>query len=301
MWMNTGPCGAYPISWPGCCPWPSGATGMTGPTGPTGPTGATGATGPKGATGATGPTGPTGIAGATGPKGATGATGPTGPTGITGATGPKGATGATGPTGPTGITGATGPKGATGATGPTGPTGATGATGATGPTGPTGATGATGAIGPTGATGSTGMTGATGPAGTRPEDSCAYYYAYQSLFTPGTQLTLFPGVTDPTGQIVQTNATTIALQPGYYLVNLKVSAVFSTPNYLQVTPSFNGSPRLENGIYFATTANGSSACGAATLILAAPQATTFTLTYSGSGTARDGEINLTFLKLSRTV
>lgn len=265
MWMNTGPCGAYPISWPGCCPWPSGATGMTGPTGPTGPTGATGATGPKGATGATGPTGPTGIAGATGPKGATGATGPTGPTGITGATGPKGATGATGPTGPTG------------------------------------ATGATGAMGPTGATGSTGMTGATGPAGTRPEDSCAYYYAYQSLFTPGTQLTLFPGVTDPTGEIVQTNATTIALQPGYYLVNLKVSAVFSTPNYLQVTPSFNGSPRLENGIYFATTANGSSACGAATLILAAPQATTFTLTYSGSGTARDGEINLTFLKLSRTV
>lgn len=262
MWMNTGPCGAYPISWPGCCPWPSGATGMTGATGPTGPTGATGATGPKGATGATGPTG------------------------ATGATGPKGATGATGPTGPTGITGATGPKGATGTTGPTGPTGATGATGATGPTG---------------ATGSTGMTGATGPAGTRPEDSCAYYYAYQSLFTPGTQLTLFPGVTDPTGEIVQTNATTIALQPGYYLVNLKVSAVFSTPNYLQVTPSFNGSPRLENGIYFATTANGSSACGAATLILAAPQATTFTLTYSGSGTARDGEINLTFLKLSRTV
>lgn len=147
----------------------------------------------------------------------------------------------------------------------------------------------------------TGVTGATGPAGTRPEDACAYYFAYQSLFTPGTQLTLFPGVTDPTGQIVQTNAATIALQPGYYLVNLKVSAVFSAPNYLQVTPSFNGSPRLENGIYFATTANGSSACGSATLILAAPQATTFTLTYSGSGAARDGEINLTFLKLSRTV
>ncbi|MFR7478675.1 MAG: hypothetical protein ACLUUJ_07505 [Acutalibacteraceae bacterium] len=156
-------------------------------------------------------------------------------------------------------------------------------------------------MGATGSNGVTGATGATGPAGTRPEDSCAYYYAYQSLFTPGTQLTLFPGVTDPTGQIVQTNATTIALQPGYYLVNLKVSAVFSTPNYLQVTPSFNGSPRLENGIYFATTANGSSACGSATLILAAPQATTFTLTYSGSGTARDGEINLTFLKLSRPV
>lgn len=241
MWMNTGPCGAYPISWPGCCPWPSGATGMTGPTGPTGPTGAAGATG------------------ATGPKGATGATGPTGPTGATGVTGITGVTGPTGPTGPTGATGSTGP------------------------------------------TGMTGVTGATGPAGTRPEDACAYYFAYQSLFTPGTQLTLFPGVTDPTGQIVQTNAATIALQPGYYLVNLKVSAVFSSPNYLQVTPSFNGSPRLENGIYFATTANGSSACGSATLILAAPQATTFTLTYSGSGAERDGEINLTFLKLSRTV
>lgn len=253
MWMNTGPCGAYSIAWPGCCPWPSGATGMTGPTGPTG---ATGATGPKGATGATGPTGPTGAAGATG---TTGVTGPTGPTGATGVTGITGITGPTGPTGPTGATGSTGP------------------------------------------TGMTGVTGATGPAGTRPEDACAYYFAYQSLFTPGTQLTLFPGVTDPTGQIVQTNATTIALQPGYYLVNLKVSAVFRTPNYLQVTPSFNGSPHLENGIYFATTANGSSACDSATLILAAPQATTFTLTYSGSGAARDGEINLTFLKLSRTV
>ena len=143
----------------------------------------------------------------------------------------------------------------------------------------------------------TGVTGATGPAGTRPEDACAYYFAYQSLFTPGTQLTLFPGVTDPTGQIVQTNATTIALQPGYYLVNLKVSAVFSAPNYLQVTPSFNGSSRLENGIYFATTANGSTTSGASTFILVAPTATTFTLSYSGSATARDGQIDMTILKL----
>lgn len=214
---------------------------------------------------------------------------------------PSGSTGGIGPTGPTGPTGAAGATGITGVTGPTGPTGATGVTGTTGVTGPTGPTGPTGATGSTGPAGMTGVTGATGPAGTRPEDACAYYYAYQSLFTPGTQLTLFPGVTDPTGEIVQTGATTIALQPGYYLVNLKVSAVFSTPNYLQVTPSYNGTSHLENGIYFATNANGSSACGSATFILAAPQATTFTLTYSGSGPARDGEINLTFLKLSRTV
>ena len=115
----------------------------------------------------------------------------------------------------------------------------------------------------------------------------------------GTALTLFPDVTDPTGTITQSEAQNIVLQPGYYLISYKVSALFQAPNYMQVTPSYNGRPHLETGIYFATNAPGSSVCGSAFLILRAPVQTVFTLTYSGSDTAREGEINLTILKLRR--
>ncbi len=235
------------------------------------------------------------LKGATGATGAAGATGPTGPTGNTGATG---ATGATGPAGSgSGVTGPTGPTGVTGATGATG---AIGATGATGPTGPTGNTGATGAAGNDGATGPTGATGATGADGTIPDQSFASYFAFQLRLIPGNLITLFPDVTDTTGNIVEQNdLQRITLQPGYYLVSYKVSAIFQNPNYMQVTPSYNSTPHIENGIYFATTANGSSACGSAFFIIDAPEETQFTLNYSGSASANDGEVNLTFLKLFR--
>ena len=68
---------------------------------------------------------------------------------------------------------------------------------------------------------------------------------------------------------------------------------------MQVTPSYNGTTHLETGIYFATSANGSTACGSAHFILRAPSDTQLSLTYSGSGTAVDGEINMTILKLRR--
>lgn len=110
---------------------------------------------------------------------------------------------------------------------------------------------------------------------------------------------MFPDVTDPTGTITQPDLTQIALEAGYYLISYKVSALFRTPNYMQITPSYNGSAHLETGIYFATSTNGSSACGSAFLILRAPAPTTFTLTYTGSANATDGEINLTILKLRR--
>lgn len=110
---------------------------------------------------------------------------------------------------------------------------------------------------------------------------------------------MFPDVTDPTGTITQPDLTQIALKAGYYLISYKVSALFRTPNYMQITPSYNGSAHLETGIYFATSTNGSSACGSAFLILRAPDPTTFTLTYTGSANATDGEINLTILKLRR--
>ena len=54
-----------------------------------------------------------------------------------------------------------------------------------------------------------------------------------------------------------------------------------------------------SGVYFATTATGSSAVGSAHFILPAPSATTFSLTYSGSVPAQNGEVNLTFLRLRR--
>lgn len=215
--------------------------------------------------------------------------------GATGVTGPAGATGPTGPTGPTGATGVTGATGSAGVPGITGPTGPAGITGATGPTGSTGATG------PTGATGATGPTGATGSTGEVPDDSFASYFAFQQPLTVGTLITLFPAVTDITGNITQSDSEHITLQPGYYLVSYKVSAVFSTANYMQITPSYNGSPHIENGIYFATTTNGSSACGSAFFIIHATSETQFSLNYSGSGNATDGEVNITFLKLKRTV
>ena len=68
---------------------------------------------------------------------------------------------------------------------------------------------------------------------------------------------------------------------------------------MQVTPFYNGVPHIERGIYFATAVDGSTACGAGFLILRAPAATQFSLTFSSSGTATEGEVNLTILKLRR--
>lgn len=217
------------------------------------------------------------------------------PTGIPGPMGPAGAQGAPGPTGPTGATGEPGPQGATGPTGPTGATGEPGPQGATGPTGPMGATGE---AGPQGATGPTGPTGATG---TLTEDSAASFYNYEALFTPGQNLDLFSQVADPTGNITQPSSQEVDLAPGNYLVSYKVSATLTQPGYLQVTPSYNGTAHLENGVYFATTANGSSAVGSGCFIIPAPSGTTLSFNYTGTSSARNGEVNLTVFRLRQDV
>ena len=193
--------------------------------------------------------------------------------------------GCIGPTGPTGAPGATGQTGMTGGTGPTGATGSTGATGAAGVTGPTGPTGATG------------PTGTQGPAGEVPDDSFASFSTLQTLLRVGNLIPLVPDVPDPAGNIVPTDTEHIILSPGYYLVSYKVSAIFRAANYMQITPSYNGRAHLETGIYFATRTDGSSAAGASSLIIRAPAQTVFTLTYSGSSDAIDGQINLTILRL----
>ena len=218
----------------------------------------------------------------------TGPMGPVGTQGVQGAQGPTGPSGSPGATGPTGPTGATGPSGATGATGPAGPMGTAGEVGPTGATGPTGPAGAAGEVGPT---------GATGPAGVAPPDAFASFIDYEDLFTSGDRITLFPSVPDPTGNITESTLTEVSLTAGYYLVTYSVSAILRDPNYIQVTPFYNGTAHLETGVYFATTANGSSAVGASSFILYAPEATTFSLTYSGPEDAREGTVTLTFLKL----
>ena len=161
-------------------------------------------------------------------------------------------------------------------------------------TGPTGVTGATGPTGPQG------IQGPAGPAGSVPESAFASYYTYGAALAGGSLIPLFPAVTDASGAIVQTDSTHIALQPGVYLVSYSVSAIFRSANYMQVTPGYNGAPHLENGVYFATSASGSSAAGSAHFIIEAPSATVFTLTYSGSGSASDGQVTLTFFRLRET-
>ena len=184
-----------------------------------------------------------------------------------------------------------------GTAGEVGPTGATGPVGATGPAGQIGPTGATGPTGPAGAAGEVGPTGATGPAGVAPPDAFASFIDYEDLFTSGDRITLFPSVPDPTGNITESTLTEVSLTAGYYLVTYSVSAILRDPNYIQVTPFYNGAAHLETGVYFATTANGSSAVGASSFILYAPEATAFSLTYNGPEDAREGTVTLTFLKL----
>ena len=179
--------------------------------------------------------------------------------------------------------------------------GPTGPTGPQGPVGPPGIQGPTGATGPQGVPGLPGARGATGATGAAPDDVFASFAVYQTPFTQGTQVILFPDITDPTGHIKPSdNLQQILLEPGYYLITYSVSCIFTSPNYLQMTPFYNGTSHLEFGVYFATSANGSSACGSATFIVFVPSATSFSLTYTGSTTARDGEVTITFLKLNRT-
>lgn len=197
-----------------------------------------------------------------------------------------------------GLPGTQGMAGATGATGPTGPTGPAGATGATGPAGPQGVAGLPGTQGAAGATGPTGATGATGAA---PDDVFASFGNYLGLFTVNQPIPLLPGISDPTGHITgASNFLSVTLAPGTYFVTFSVSVVFPSPNYMQVTPVYNGTPNLGVSVYFATAANGSTANGTAAFFVAAPSGTTFSLQYNGSANGRDGHLTLTFIKMNQS-
>ncbi len=190
-------------------------------------------------------------------------------------------------------------NGADGSAGAIGPTGPTGATGATGPTGPIGVTGATGSTGPTGVTGATGPTGPTGPTGALPEESFASFANLQAIWNPNSLIDMFPDTTDPTGNITQLDTSRISLEPGYYLIAYSVSAIYRTASYMQITPYYNGGPHLEASVYFATSINGSSACGSAHMIIYVPSQTTLSLYYNSPAQATDGTVNMTIVKLNR--
>ena len=114
-------------------------------------------------------------------------------------------------------------------------------------------------------------------------------------------IVLYPSVTDITGNISENGYTQITLTAGYYLVSYSVSGVLRNAGYVQVTPYYNGATHLETGVYFATSANGSSAAGSAHFILEAADDTTFSLTYSGPTQVINGAATITFLKLNRPV
>ena len=196
--------------------------------------------------------------------------------------------------GATGNTGAPGQTGATGNTGATGPTGI----GITGPTGVTGPTGPIGNTGPTGVTGATGNTGATGPSGIT-NQSFASFYTFAVAFENATQISLSQTVTDTTQNITQPEPTMILLQPGYYEINFSVSTILTTGGYMQITPSYNGTPHLVYGIYSRTNATQETAEGSSSIIIYAPTQTQFSLTYNSNVANTDGQVALTIVKLER--
>ena len=132
-----------------------------------------------------------------------------------------------------------------------------------------------------------------------PDNVFASFHNAEYSLQQNSLIPLVQSVPDTTGNITLSDPEHIGLEPGYYLISYKVSVLFEQANYMQVTPFYNGVPHIERGIYFATAVDGSTACGAGFLILRAPAATQFSLTFSSSGTATEGEVNLTILKLRR--
>lgn len=138
-----------------------------------------------------------------------------------------------------------------------------------------------------------------GADGAAPEDVFASFATYGLRFSNGARIPFSAVVSDPTGQIAQSDATYVDLAPGYYQVSYHVSALLRTPGYLQITPTYGGAPHVEFGIYFKTAGNQSSAYGSNAIVIEVPAATRFSLTYNGTGDAIDGAATLFLLKLRR--
>ena len=104
---------------------------------------------------------------------------------------------------------------------------------------------------------------------------------------------------DTTGNIALANNTQIVLAPGYYFISYSVSTILDNAGYMQITPSYNGSPHLEYGVYFKTNTDSSSAYGSNAIIIYVPTQTNFTLTYNSNVANRSGAATVAVLKLTR--
>ena len=215
-----------------------------------------------------------------------------GPQGPQGEPGPQGPQGEPGPQGSQGEPGPQGPQGEPGPQGPQGEPGPQGPQGEPGPQGPQGEPG------PQGPQGEPGPQGPQGPQGEPGVPASASFVTYEVVFQTGQPVAFAAGVPDTSGNIALSGGTNIVLQPGKYAVWYSVSAVLDNAGYMQVTPSYNGQPHIEYGVYFRTAAALSSASGAAALLIDVPQQTNFTLSYNSNTTDRSGAANVVICKLA---
>ena len=257
-----------------CCP----CQGIPGPQGEPGPQGPRGCPGPQGPRGCPGPQGPQGEVGPQGPQGEVGPQGPQGEVGPQGEIGPQGPQGEVGPQGPQGEVGPQGPQGEVGPQGPQGEVGPQGPQGEVGPQGPQGDPGPQGPPGPS---------------------TFASYNNYEATFTNGNLVPLQEITADTTGNITLQDGNKILLEPGYYHIFYGISTILDNAGYMQVTPTYNGTSHLDDGIYSKVGTSGVTAWGAYGLILYAPSQTTFTLTFNSNSAARSGAASVTILKLER--
>lgn len=164
-----------------------------------------------------------------------------------------------------------------------------------GPQGPQGPQGEPGPQGPQG------EPGPQGPQGEPAEDCFASFFMFERRLENGQPIPLLPGTEDPTGNIVLADETRIELAPGYYCISFSVSAILEEAGYLQVTPSYNGTPNLPYGIYFKTGAAFSSAYGSNSIIIHVPAQTSFSLTCNSNVANRSGAATVSVIKLTRSV
>ena len=146
-----------------------------------------------------------------------------------------------------------------------------------------------------------GEPGPQGPQGESAKDIYASFYIFELKFTNGQPVPLITGTEDTTGNIVLENNTQINLTPGYYYISYSVSTILDEPGYMQITPSYNGTPHLEYGIYFKTNTASSSAYGSNSIIIYAPSQTNFTLTYNSNVENRSGAATVAVIKLTRDI
>lgn len=153
--------------------------------------------------------------------------------------------------------------------------------------------------GPQGEPGPQGPQGPQGEPGASSISNSASFFSFEMIFENGRPMPFIIGTADTAGEIRLENDTQIILPPGYYYVSYSVSAVLDSAGYMQVTPSYNGAPHLEYGVYFRTGAALTSACGANSIIFYAPSQTDFSLTFNSNSENRSGAASVSVIRINK--